>query len=101
LIQVTTPGDHWTCSVRGVSRQRLVHRPAAKQYAMILVRNVTSLQAAEELEIRVQQLRFHSFLNLIDPKEDRKKAIEEDYGRFEAALALAPNRPILGRSTIS
>jgi signal transduction histidine kinase len=57
--------------------------------AGILARNVTSLQAAQELEIRVRQLRFHSFLYLIDPTPARLAPITEDEKRFEDALGIA------------
>jgi signal transduction histidine kinase len=57
--------------------------------ARILSENVTSQQAAQELEIRVRQLRFHSLLYLIDPGPDRRRRIEEDHQNFESALRLA------------
>jgi two-component system, NtrC family, sensor histidine kinase HydH len=52
----------------------------------ILSDNVTSLQAAQELEIRVRQLRFHSVLYLMDPRPERLKPIEADQEHFEEAL---------------
>lgn len=57
--------------------------------ASILSENVTSLEAAQELEIRVRQLRFHSFLYLIDPTPTRRQPIEQDHKQFENALRLA------------
>jgi signal transduction histidine kinase len=54
--------------------------------ARIRSKQVVSLEAAQELEIRVQQLRFHSFLNLIDPKHPRSKRILEVQRDFENAL---------------
>jgi signal transduction histidine kinase len=54
--------------------------------ANILSANVTSLEAAQELEIQVRRLRFHSFLYLLDPKPTRLKPIEEDHRLVEAAL---------------
>ena len=35
--------------------------------ATVLSRNVASLQAAQQLEINVRQLRFHAFVYLLDP----------------------------------
>jgi signal transduction histidine kinase len=52
----------------------------------ILGENVRSLRAAQELEIRVRQLRFHSFLYLIDPTDNWLKRIDDDQRRFEEAL---------------
>ena len=54
--------------------------------AKILSQEVVSLQAAQELEIRVRQLRFHSFLNLIDPTHSRSAPIEKAQREFESAL---------------
>src|SRR5262245_24268458 len=57
--------------------------------ADIITDNVTSLQAAQELEIRVRQLRFHSVLYLMDPRPDRLAPIDADQDHFEEALRLA------------
>ncbi len=57
-----------------------------RDLARILSREVNSLQAAHELKVRVRQLRFHSFLNLIDPAHARKAPIEKIYQDFEEAL---------------
>src|SRR5438445_12302997 len=54
--------------------------------ADILAENVTSLQAAQELEIRVRQMRFHTMLYLLDPKETRLRPIQVDQKNFEEAL---------------
>jgi two-component system sensor histidine kinase HydH len=54
--------------------------------ADVLAENVTSLQAAQELVIRVRQLRFHSFLYLLDPKTERLVPVQEDQVSFEIAL---------------
>jgi two-component system sensor histidine kinase HydH len=54
--------------------------------ARIRSEKVVSLEAAQELEICVQQLRFHSFLNLIDPKHPRSTRILEVQRDFESAL---------------
>ncbi len=55
----------------------------------VLSQDVTSLEAAQELEIRVRQMRFHTFLYLIDPKPERLDPIEQDHLSFEKALAHA------------
>src|SRR5262245_6998075 len=87
LIQVTTPGVIiglllFAACLAGawyIDRQQT-------NMAKILSRNVASLQAAQELEIRVRQLRFHSFLNLLSTEKVWKQRIEEDHARFEVAL---------------
>jgi signal transduction histidine kinase len=90
LIQVTGPaviiGSFLlvTCLVSAWYISRLQSSLAA-----ILAENVHSLEAAQDLEIRVRQLRFHSFLQLFDPSPARRKAIEEDQSRFEQSLATA------------
>jgi two-component system, NtrC family, sensor histidine kinase HydH len=55
----------------------------------ILSRNVASLQAAQELEIRVRQLRFHNLLYLMEPNPAELDLIETDQRHFEAALETA------------
>jgi two-component system, NtrC family, sensor histidine kinase HydH len=55
----------------------------------VLSQNVTSLQAAQELEIRVRQLRFHCFVYLMDPRPERLAPVEADHQHFEEALAAA------------
>jgi two-component system sensor histidine kinase HydH len=57
--------------------------------AKILSENVVSLEAAQELEIHVRQLRFHNLLYLLDPQRERLKKIEEDEERFEHAMKTA------------
>jgi signal transduction histidine kinase len=54
--------------------------------AEILSQNVSSLRAAQELEIQLRRLRFHSFLNLIDPRHAPATAAEQDHELFEKAL---------------
>jgi signal transduction histidine kinase len=55
----------------------------------ILSRNVASLQAAQELEIRVRQLRFHNLLYLMQPDPTELDAIETDQRSFEESLDTA------------
>lgn len=57
--------------------------------ANILGENLSSLQAAQELEIRVRQLRLHSLLYLMDPTKERLEPIDLDQKRFEDALVVA------------
>lgn len=57
--------------------------------AGILSRNVLSQEAAQDLEIKVRQLRFHSFLYLIDPTAARREIIVKDHENFEKALQVA------------
>src|SRR2546421_10806128 len=54
--------------------------------AQILQENVASLEAAQELEIQLRQLRFHSFLLIIDPNPQRREFVEKDHARFELAM---------------
>lgn len=52
----------------------------------ILEINVSSVQAAQQLENSVRQLRFHSFLYLIDPDPALLKDIRADEQLFEGGL---------------
>jgi hypothetical protein len=60
-----------------------------RNLAQILSEDVTSLEAAQMLEIRVRQLRFHCFLNLIEPNPERLRPVKEDEESFENALQSA------------
>jgi two-component system sensor histidine kinase HydH len=55
----------------------------------IVSQNVRSLEAAQELEISVRQLRNHCFLYLIEPTPARLAPIQEDNSHFEQALEVA------------
>ncbi|MBX9681239.1 MAG: hypothetical protein K2X38_20985 [Gemmataceae bacterium] len=57
--------------------------------ARMLAENVVSLEAAQELEIHVRQLRFHNLLYLLDPQAERLTKIGEDEASFEQALQAA------------
>jgi two-component system, NtrC family, sensor histidine kinase HydH len=59
--------------------------------ARIQTQEVVTLQAAQELEIRVRQLRFHSFLNLVDPTHPSTARIFEVQRQFEDALERVRN----------
>jgi signal transduction histidine kinase len=64
---------------------RYIHR-LQSNLAEILNQNVTSMQAVQELEIQVRQLRFHTFLYLLKPQPERLLRIEDAQTKFEAAL---------------
>jgi two-component system, NtrC family, sensor histidine kinase HydH len=55
----------------------------------VLSQNVRSLEAAQKLEIRVRQLRFHSFRYLVDPQHYSLEPIKVDHIHFEEALEQA------------
>jgi signal transduction histidine kinase len=55
----------------------------------VLSQEVVSMQAAQELEIRVRQLRFRDFLNLVDPAHAQKEPLDEAHRNFEKALDTA------------
>jgi signal transduction histidine kinase len=57
--------------------------------ARLLTRNVASLAAAQELEIHLRRLRFHSFIYLLEPTPERQQPIENDQRDFEATLERA------------
>src|SRR3954451_16666002 len=57
-----------------------------RELAKLLSQEVVSLQVAQELEIRVRQLRFRTFLDLIEPGRARPEAIAEVHHNFETAL---------------
>jgi signal transduction histidine kinase len=65
----------------------IAHLQASQEH--LLSKNVSSLLAAQELELRLRQLRFHSFLFVIDPAPLRREPIEVDARQFEEALARA------------
>ena len=54
--------------------------------ARVLSENVQSLRAAQDLEIVLRQLRFHSFIYLADPLPERLDKIDEDHERFDAKI---------------
>jgi signal transduction histidine kinase len=57
--------------------------------ARLVSKNVRSLQAAREMELRLRQFRSHSILYLIEPTRQRRQLVDEDYRQFEAAFATA------------
>jgi two-component system sensor histidine kinase HydH len=60
-----------------------------RNLARILSNNVASLVAAQEIEIRLRQLRFHSFVYMMDPRPERRELVRADEQAFENALAQA------------
>ncbi len=64
---------------------RYIHR-LQSNLADILAENVISLQAVQELEIQVRQLRYHTFQYLSRPQPDLLDRIEGDQSKFENAL---------------
>lgn len=87
LIQVAAPAIAVGLLLLGACLMSAwyVHR-LQTNLASILSENVTSQEAAQALEIRVRQLRFHSFMYLLDPTPERRKLIEQDHELFEEAL---------------
>src|SRR6516225_3130678 len=87
LIQVTTPAVliglllFGTCLAGAWYVSRL-----QKNLARVLSENVDSQKAAQELEIGLRQLQFHSFLYLVDPTRSRHQKIDDDHKALEAAL---------------
>lgn len=90
LIRVTAPAVVLGAILLGACLVSAWHvNRLQANLALILSENVTSLEAAQDLEIEVRQLRFHSFLYLLNPRPERLVPIEEDHRRFEAALRIA------------
>jgi signal transduction histidine kinase len=90
LIQVTAPtvivgvALFASCLVSAWYIQRL-----QSNMANILSENVTSLEAAQELEIQLRQIRFKFLIYMLDPKPDRLQPVEEWHAKFEQTLAVA------------
>jgi two-component system sensor histidine kinase HydH len=55
----------------------------------ILAENVTQLEAAGTLEVKLRQLRFHTLMYVLDPTDSRLSLLDEDEQGFESALAIA------------
>jgi signal transduction histidine kinase len=55
----------------------------------VFSQNVKGLEAAQKLEIRVRQLRFHSYRYLLHPQPDRLDNIKDDHRLFEEELQTA------------
>src|SRR5438270_11516216 len=50
--------------------------------AHLLQRDVAALEAAQELEIQLRRLRFHSFIYLLDPAPARQAPIDDAEREF-------------------
>src|ERR1700722_11633762 len=59
-----------------------------RELSKLLSREVASLQAGQELEICVRQLRFRSFLNLVDPAHPDPEPVIKAQHNFEKALGV-------------
>jgi signal transduction histidine kinase len=84
LIQVATPAvliGLLLCGACLVSAWHVNRLQAG--LSNILAQNVSSMQAAQELEINARQLRFHCFLYLIDPDPGLLRDIQDDHEGFE------------------
>jgi len=90
VLQVTAPAVLIGLATVGVCVASLwsIHRLQANLNS-ILAGNVTSLDAAGELEVKLRQLRFHTFLFVMDPTPARERQIADAEQGFEAALAVA------------
>lgn len=55
----------------------------------LLARDLASLQAAQETEVRLRQVRFHALAYVLDPTPARRRPLDEDYWQFEEALGKA------------
>jgi signal transduction histidine kinase len=67
---------------------RYIHR-LQTDLTDVLKENVASVQAAQELQIRVRQLRFHNILYLLEPKDERLRSVTDDQKHFEDSLTRA------------
>lgn len=63
----------------------------------ILASDVSSMQAGQQMENRVRQLRFHCFVYLLDPSPSLWDKIQSDQTLFEAWLAKAQECAITPR----
>jgi signal transduction histidine kinase len=52
----------------------------------VLSRNVASQNAAQELELGLRTLQYHSFLCLMDPTPDRRKRFKQEHEALEKSL---------------
>lgn len=57
--------------------------------AEVLPQRLANQKAAQQLELDVRQLRYHSFLYLIDPSPLRERRMQQDHEDFEATLDLS------------
>jgi signal transduction histidine kinase len=75
--------------------------------AILLTRNLRSLQAAGEMEVRLRELRLRSLLYVMDPSPSRREAVESAHRQFEEAFrraykaALPREREVLQKIDVS
>jgi two-component system sensor histidine kinase HydH len=65
-----------------------IHRLQRNQ-ASILVENVASLELSQELVISLRQFRFHTLMNLMDPRPLYQELIDQDHVDINRALSKA------------
>jgi signal transduction histidine kinase len=87
LVQVTLPAILIGSLLLGACIVSLdsLHRLQINR-SRILSSDVASLLAAQELQTRLRQLRFHSMLEVMEPTPARKKVVDTDHQEFEVAL---------------
>jgi signal transduction histidine kinase len=56
-----------------------------KNRAVLLTQNLRSLRAAQEMEVRLRQLRLHSLLYVMDASPERRDKVREDARQFQEA----------------
>lgn len=90
LIQVTAPAVLIGLILLAVCLVSARHvNQLQANLATILASHVSSMEAAQRLEVHVRQLRFHSFLYLMDPDPLLLKDIANDEQQFEDWLIQA------------
>jgi two-component system sensor histidine kinase HydH len=87
LIQVTAPAVLIGLALTAASLVSVwyVNR-LQTNLAAILAENVSSMRAAQQMEISARQLRFHCFLALIDPDPVWRQEVRKDQQVFEEWL---------------
>ena len=90
LLQVTIPavlvglGFLAVCLIGIGSINRL-----QRNRVVLLTRNVRSLQAAQEMEVRLRQLHLHSVLYVMNPSPTRRAAVEQAHHQYLEAYRRA------------
>src|SRR5262249_22832870 len=90
LIRVTAPAVAIGLLLLGTCAAGVAYiNRLQKNLTNILSQNVASLQAAQELEIRVRQLRFHNLPYFLHPTPSRLAPTEADQEHSEEAMVAA------------
>lgn len=55
----------------------------------VLARDVEALQAAQEVSLRLRQLRYHGFVYVLEQSDAHRLAVERDHLQFEQAVGRA------------